>query len=578
MNITSIAKHWRALASLQADFLLLSETRATSTEQHIVSTAVRSKGWRVDWSPPVQLGPAGGMAGRSGGTAIMHSIDWTLQEQHDLQLEAPRHHHQAGEYLNRNTGQRCIAVTYYGHPEMRMTTLRDVRRLEDWVAGLQVDWIIGGDFNIDDTDEFGLPVDGPMLDIFYWKAMTHNEELLPTFHGAGRPRRLDRLYIPGHLLRHYIWLCMTQRSRLPGHAALRLELAAKNVCTRVQIARPAVGSPEVQEPHLEQEALQRALDLWEAVDKQQGLDELYADWSDIWEQYLYGCRGEARRGPATKGIDVKVRTCYRAPLQTIQSLEMRKLANYINNLRILIHQVDNDETGTRRRWQRLANGARVVAERYGVPSFQDQPPQEQAAATRHILEVTRAYYQQAWDQEIKRQRVEARQALRGRLAEHGGVNRTVARLIRGESEVHPRIQKDDRIIDCPSEVISEVQNAWRAYFDHVPEDVSPDWLLRNIREQQPRIELPPLTGRLLARTLKEKSKNTAAGRDSWHMKELSNLPEVALDGLAGILNAAEQQTRLPLRNDWSLDGDGSQKQQAIPPVGGQTHLHSQLCL
>ena len=545
MNITSAAKHWRALAHLQADFLLLSEARATATEQHVVSTAVRTKGWRIDWSPPVNVGPAGGMAGRSGGAAVMHSNEWTQLDEPGLQLEAPRHHYQAGEYHNRITGQRCIAVAYYGHPEMRPTTLRDIRRLEDWVASLQVDWFIGGDLNIDDMDEFALPVDGPMLDIFYWRAMVNNEELKPTFHGAGRPRRLDRLFVPSRMLRHYISAEHDMSILLPGHAALYAKFHSGNVRTLVQIARPAVERPETYSQPQVQEALQQAVEQWEAVDLQQNIDTVYVAWSDIWEQYLCRSQGKQRRGPATKGVDVKTRACYRAPLQVAQCLDMRKLSNYVNNLRILIRQIDNDEAGTRRRWRQLANNARGLAERYGVPDLQAPPPQEQTAATRHILETTLAHYQRAWDLEIKRQRVEARQSIRSRLAEHGGINRAVARLLKGEQTIQPRVEIEGRIVDKPEEVIEYVQQAWRGYFDKNPEDVTPLSLREDAREPRPRIELPPITGRLLRDVLREKNKNTAAGRHSWNMRELNELPEVALDGLAAILTRAVAITRLP---------------------------------
>ena len=170
MNITSIVKHWRVLSRIQADFLLLSETRATATEQQVVEAALRPHGWRIDWSPPIRLGQAGGMAGRSGGTAVMHSADWALHETPQLHLEAPSHHYHAGEYSHRITGQRCMAITYYGHPDMRQTTLRDISRLEDLTQSLQITWLIGTDLNIDDTDEFELPVHGHMVDLFHWKA------------------------------------------------------------------------------------------------------------------------------------------------------------------------------------------------------------------------------------------------------------------------------------------------------------------------------------------------------------------------------------------------------------------------
>ena len=284
---------------------------------------------------------------------------------------------------------------------------------------------------------------------------------------------------------------------------------------------------------------------WQAVPIHQNLDDMYEQWSDIWEEFLYERNGERRAGPSRRGKDAKKRELHRAPLQTIQSLPMRKLANYINVVRILLTQIDNDQVGTQRRWQQLARGAMPLAQRYGTPDFTGAQPSGPTAATRHILEVTRTYYQQIWSDESKRERAEARQTFRVQLAQHGGINRKVASLLKGESTAVPRVISDEGVVSEPEQVITMVQQAWRTYFDKCPEEVSPRWLEDNSREQRPVIDLPPLTGQFLSDVLKTKNKRTAAGRDSWHMGELAELPIEAFEGLAHILNSSETATRLP---------------------------------
>ena len=202
---------------------------------------------------------------------------------------------------------------------------------------------------------------------------------------------------------------------------------------------------------------------------------------------------------------------------------MRKLANYINVVRILLTQIDNDQIGTQRRWRQLARGAMPLAQKYGTPDFTGAQT-EPEAVTRNILEITKTYDQKIWQDEIKRERAEARQNFRVQLAQHGGINRKVARLLKGESTILPRVITEEGIVSEPAQVITMVQQAWRVYFDKIPEEVSPQWIDDNAREQQPLLDLPPLTGQFLCDVLKTKSKQTAAGRDSWHMGNLPNSP------------------------------------------------------
>ena len=53
----------------------------------------------------------------------------------------------------------------------------------------------------------------------------------------------------------------------------------------------------------------------------------------------------------------------------------------------------------------------------------------------------------------------------------------------------------------------------------MPDPVDQAWVQENTDGTREPIQPPPMTGRLLMDTLKQKSKKTAAGRDSWHMSE-----------------------------------------------------------
>ena len=80
--------HWRTLAAIDAEFVVVSETRTNRSEQEVISRAVRSQGWDFVWAEPIIPGPNSGMQGRSGGTAIMHKDTWEYSERFALDLEA----------------------------------------------------------------------------------------------------------------------------------------------------------------------------------------------------------------------------------------------------------------------------------------------------------------------------------------------------------------------------------------------------------------------------------------------------------------------------------------------------------
>ena len=166
LNTTSVMLHWRSLLGISSDFLLLTETRATSTEQAIVTKALSQKSWGSSWGPPVVVRPPGGMTGRSGGTAVCAQPPWQMVREFPVECEAPKHHYQVNLYQNVVSGAEILVGVYYGHPDLKEVTVRDLARLGEVLRASSLAYVLGGDVNIDDLDELqpddsGLLIDTP---------------------------------------------------------------------------------------------------------------------------------------------------------------------------------------------------------------------------------------------------------------------------------------------------------------------------------------------------------------------------------------------------------------------------------
>ena len=184
--------HWRSCAGISADFVLLTDTRCTGAEQGIISnrpspTPFRSlsrtligdlmslSGLQAEWQGdqeerpilPVLTGP--------------RSIIWKSYVKLRNIMSRAMFENQCNKAL-------CAVIVYYGHPEMKEATVRDLTRLNIAVEETEMDMVIGGDINISDQDDFAIPVDSAWLEAHYWWAQQHQQPLQDTYH-AGRAAR-----------------------------------------------------------------------------------------------------------------------------------------------------------------------------------------------------------------------------------------------------------------------------------------------------------------------------------------------------------------------------------------------------
>ena len=126
VNTTSLSPHWRMLSEAQSDVMVVTETHATEFEQASIGVGLRYKGWSPHWSLPVVQGPSGAMSGRSGGSAVWLRAPWLASTVPGLELEVTQQYYQALHLHNPETQASFLLIVYYGRPQQRDVTLRDL--------------------------------------------------------------------------------------------------------------------------------------------------------------------------------------------------------------------------------------------------------------------------------------------------------------------------------------------------------------------------------------------------------------------------------------------------------------------
>ena len=276
------------------------------------------------------------------------------------------------------------------------------------------------------------------------------------------------------------------------------------------------------------------------------VDELYTRWSGIWEEYLRKINGNEPKQRQTKGVVTPPRTQMATPFTSRMGLWHRKLANFIVDLRKLRSMVATRFGDTTKLWNRVARSSRAMAERYGAPHLSEQHTEQPDELMMNILQESYDHYLNIWKAELRQKRHEKRVAFREQLAQHGGVNRLVSRLVKQSEVNYPVIKEGDNTISDPTEVVKRVQDAWQVYFNKKQEPLDEEWLekQKQLVSNYP-VQLPLLSAETLSDTIKQKSASTSPGPDGWHMEELQALPLSSLEGLAYVLRRAEAQGRLP---------------------------------
>ena len=568
VNTTSAMSHWRTLAAIDAELVVVSEIRTNLSEQEVISRAVRSQGWSFVWAEPIIPGPNSGMQGRSGGTAIMHKDTWECSEGFALDLEAAPQNSLASLFTHKFNGSQLLVGPYYGRPEDKPMTCRDMARIAEAVSSSDLPFLVAGDVNIGDEDEQWLPTEALRIDTHLWDSHLKGVDPPATFHTKQASRRIDRIFVAPQMVQHMTRTYIDDDTVVPGHSAIGIELRLDNVEVTVQVARPSLTKGRQQAaPELVEYSRQEAIRQTQEIDWNNDIDYIFDHWSAIWEDFLRAKFNHCHKEPRARGRLAAKRKMHIAPLTPKRSLWMRKLSDLLHNLRLLRAQLALGRPGNAKLWAKLTNASKPISLRYGVPELELDGAAQPLEVMCAVIDSTYAFYWKVWKAELSQQRAVAKLAFRGLLSQHAGINRTTTRLLRPKHMGLPRVKVDDHIVAHPQEVLRHVQAAWSAFFQAEPLPVDREWLhLQAPAGHVHEYQVPAITGEMLTETIAKKSKATAPGQDSWHLDELAALPPEALCDLARLLNRCEIEQKLPAAMTHAWVALLPKSEDATPPL------------
>ena len=456
VNITSMMPHWRELAQSQSSFVLVSETRTNDKEQRMIQMGLSAKSWKVQWGEPIRQDARLGMAGRSGGTAILYKYPWTpvLSSDKDdclaLALSARRHNWKLVLFEDVVSKSRLLLGVYYGHAAEKPALIGSFLRNAQWGA------VLGGDFNISDEDALAPDVTGEMVDLGPW---FDNWE--PTHHSNHGGTRIDRLFCTAGLQSHMNRFWINEEQYYPSHNMISVELSTEIRRMWVQAAAPSIakdGKPTCEDAGLLEDCEAR----WQhGIGHSTNVDDLYSLWSEIWEKFLRRKYAAPWRAVADRGRLISPRLELASPVRSRASLPLRKLANYLNTLRRMHSRVINGDYPTMQDWNELMRAAKPLGHRYGVPSFEHFVTDGPNQVVAEVPKTTLNHYEEIWKTEQKQAKVSSHQDFRVRAMQHGGVNVTTSRLLSDKNlNAWPRIRKGQQVLVQPEEVLAEIHGAW----------------------------------------------------------------------------------------------------------------------
>ena len=360
----------------------------------------------------------------------------------------------------------------------------------------------------------------------------------PSFIGPKGCSNPDRIYLSESMALNMIVAELDLKVAVPQHRALRVPIATQGSRCHVSMPLPALLQTGQQPQH--------DADLIRQIEHEYGIlelenddpDFLYQEWSKAWEHYLIFLTGQStiQRG---RGQLAPTRQIYSSATRPPCPRNLERLANFVNLLQQLAmgHATMED-------WAKTIRTSLPMASRYGVPSLEGlhlQPSNVQ----REVARVSHRYYQQVLRQEWQHRRHARLLDFREKLHRHGGINKTVSKIIRAGKPVG-RLFVDNMEVAGPHHQLREGAAAWKAFSAKAPAPLTQTWQTMfpslPIRQQ---VRLPHLDAAALRGRLKRMKVTSSPGRDSWRIHELLALPNEALEGLARLFLRMERKGLTP---------------------------------
>ena len=287
VNCTSLMATWQSILESAVEFNVVLETRTNHKQQEMLSRRARAKQMNGVWAAPVQDNASGTTAGKSGGILVLAHQHWSLEVLDGvLELEAPRQHYCLVDATNNLTNEHFHVLAYYGHPEARTRTIRDLRRAAELQRMDAANLYIAGDFNLGDDD-----IEEAAADAYVDAAAYHAYKVglppEPTFvgpvYGYSRP---DRLLAPYHVAECIEDVNVVKHFGVPGHMALMVTMARRTTMHLCARALPPLEMKKKRSFPNKEDFLARTNKEWSDRLAHSDVNELYTWWSETWEEYI----------------------------------------------------------------------------------------------------------------------------------------------------------------------------------------------------------------------------------------------------------------------------------------------------
>ena len=286
------------------------------------------------------------------------------------------------------------------------------------------------------------------------------------------------------------------------------------------------------------------------VSQPHSVADLYVRWSTMWEQYLRevtSSPGELTRHKPAKIIQDRI-----GGVSQSLSHAVRRLQNFVARLRKLqtfVHKGIH-HFGL---WRSVKTSSVYFSARYGAPVL-NLHQMDELTCVAQVLKATEEHYEKFLEQELSKVSQNRRMAFRQRLHENRGVNKTMSAMLQARSTTELEIEHEGKRTVSYQDILDELMRSWKYLYDGQPALADGGW--KDTYLNYPKCDefpLKPLEAADLRAALKSAKKTSTPGPDGWRYSELGALPDVALQQLAQVFNAMEQQHELPdsLLSSWT---------------------------
>ena len=344
-----------------------------------------------------------------------------------LELEVERHNYLAVQLASKELTASYTVIVHYGHPSHKQRTMRDLRRIEEFVTIHKEPLLLLSDTNIADEDSELTPDSIHLQDAALVAMRNEQQELEVTHDGPYRQSRIDRIFVSEQLAKAQIYFQVLKDTHFAGHSPIKLALSRKLPLVLVHTAQPPICKGKLtHDPQYLHEMYQEVNAALQ--DPTLGVHQVLQTWQKSWRAYLQHCSGQ-QITPPQRESEPKLERLLVANEKVPKSLA--RLANFLHDLRRLRDHAEPGHVHNTAAWTRVKRASIAMALKYGIPDVMNQQFDEDSAV-KEMLRLTYEHYKTIYDTEIRQQREHKLQTAKLQLNANHGINARVSRVLQGK--------------------------------------------------------------------------------------------------------------------------------------------------